>query len=1214
MFNFMKKIRFPTFTLLLASIFFLSTKVATAQVDIPEPTPPPRAISKAFGLDPFYQQWIDVGGMPVLASAKVNSYAVKEAAYLINQMIGHRQDILQAMAEDGVRFSVMAHNELTTQIPEHSHLRPKFFNDHRSRGLGGQTTTCGEENLLNYQGDPYWTENVLIHEFAHTLHTIGLNTVDPSFDVRLRIMYEAALEAGLWQGTYASTNHHEYWAEGTQSWFNVNEEHGPLHNHVNTRRELRDYDPDLAALLIEVYGDRRWRYTPPATRTHLPHLQGFNPEDSPTFEWPPDLIELYYQLENSDSDGSGEWVNLPPHDPSELASLNGPRTIGGDTEILLVNFTGIDVLLYHVDSDGTETFHARQSQDIRSFGTNAGDIWLLKDENDDDLAVFRAEKKTGRILVERELLGLPPAPTFVENELTDSIPGPKIEGPWLWMIAPTGKIGGSEAAASGIDWLAEVSNNSVTEQQVATSGVTAGDEVGNRVWTLRELSATDEDNINKVMNATGLGTGNIEYHVAYGYISLDSPDEQNTRMFVGSDDAVKVWLNGVLVHDNPVNRGATDYQEDFPVTLKQGTNILLVAVYELWGGWSGFFGFENDAVYSLVITPVVQVGASERPPMYWINVKSGTLHRLVGAEVENLVPNVRNATGLAMDVTGSKLYWTERTGDSTGRIRRANLDGRNVQLVKNLTSVPHDIALDAANGKIYVTNAWGKVQRLDVDGSNFQPNLITGLERPSGLALDVSGGKVYWAETTGRIRRANLDGSNVEDVATGLGPPISIAIFDNTVYWTEKIDENSGEIRFVNLQGNVVTRNSFTQGFPIGIAVDSVENKLYWTTSHGKIGRQNLDGSNFQPNFVTGLSAPGTLALRVETPVDVETPVVAATDAVVSISPSPVISPAVGERLTLNLKITAGEAVAGYQFIVRFDPTALRYVESGNGEYLPTGAFFVQPVVNRDRVELAATALAGVSNGDGTLATITFEVMAVKPSTLTLSEPLFADDQGNTFLPRVEGGEITEPPELKGDVNADGVVNIQDLVLVASSFGETGENSADINADGVVNIADLVLVAGALGATAAAPSIQAESLKLLTAADVRQWLSQAHRLNSSHVDYQRGLLVLEQLLAALAPKETSLLPNYPNPFNPETWIPYQLATSGDVKITIYDARGIVVRRLELGYRQAGYYTHRSRSAYWDGCNALGEHVASGLYFYHLEAEGVSLLRKMVTLK
>ena len=792
--------------------------------------------------------------------------------------------------------------------------------------------------------------------------------------------------------------------------------------------------------------------------------------------------------------------------------------------------------------------------------------------------------------------------------------GPKIEGPWLWTIVPTGGSGGRAAAVSGRDWLATASGGAVREQQIATHGAIAGAAVGNKAWTPGKLAPTGGDNITRMVNAIGLGTGDIDNHVAYGSIAFHSPRQQNTKLYVGSDDAVKVWLNGVLVHNNPIDRGSSDYQDAFPVTLKQGKNILLVAVYEQAEEWSGFFGFEKDAVYSLVITPVVQVGASERPPMYWINVKSGTLHRLVGAEVENLVPSVQNATGLAIDVAGGKLYWTEKTGNSTGRIRRASLDGRNVRLVKNLTSVPHSIALDAANGKIYVTNAWGKIQRLNVDGSNFQPNLITDLESPKGLALDVSGGKVYWTEMSGRIRRANLDGSNVEDVATGLGTPINIAIFDNTVYWTEKIGENSGEIRFVNLQGNVVTRNSFTQGFPVGIAVDAVERTFYWTTSHGKIGRQALDGSNFQPNFVTGLDAPGAFVLNVETPVDVETPVVAATDAVLSISPSPVISPAVGERLTLNLKITAGEAVAGYQFIVRFDPTALRYVESGNGEYLPTGAFFVQPVVNRDRVELAATALAGVSNGDGTLATITFEVMAVKASTLTLSETLFADDQGNTFLPRVEGGEITEPPELKGDVNADGVVNIQDLVLVASSFGETGENSADINADGVVNIADLVLVAGALGATAAAPSIQAESLKLLTAADVRQWLSQAHRLNSSHVDYQRGLLVLEQLLTALAPKETLLLPNYPNPFNPETWIPYQLATSGDVKITIYDARGVVVRRLELGYRQAGYYTNRSRAVYWDGCNGLGEHVASGLYFYHLEAEGVSLLRKMVTLK
>ena len=244
--------------------------------------------------------------------------------------------------------------------------------------------------------------------------------------------------------------------------------------------------------------------------------------------------------------------------------------------------------------------------------------------------------------------------------------GPKIEGPWLWTIVPTGGSGGRAAAISGIDWLAVASGGAVREQQIATHGAIAGAAVGNKAWTPGKLAPTGGDNITQMVNAIGLGTGDIDNHVAYGSIAFHSPRQQNTQLYVGSDDAVKVWLNGVLVHSNPIDRASSNYQDAFPVTLKQGKNILLVAVYEETVLWSGFFGFEKDAVYSLVITPVVQVGASEgRPPMYWINVNSGTLHRLVGAEVENLVPNVRNATGLAIDVAGGKLYWTERTGDST---------------------------------------------------------------------------------------------------------------------------------------------------------------------------------------------------------------------------------------------------------------------------------------------------------------------------------------------------------------------------------------------------------------------------------------------------------------------------------------------------------------------------------------------------------------------
>ena len=167
--------------------------------------------------------------------------------------------------------------------------------------------------------------------------------------------------------------------------------------------------------------------------------------------------------------------------------------------------------------------------------------------------------------------------------------GGKIEGPWLWMIAPTGERGGANAASSGIDFLAQMSGGAVTESKIATNGATEGNRVGDKVWTVGKISPTDGNNLNKMANATGLGSGDINHHVAYGSITLDSPREQRTTMLAGSDDAVKVWINGELVHNNPVNRGASNFQDRFPVTLTEGKNILLIAVYEGGGAWSGFF-------------------------------------------------------------------------------------------------------------------------------------------------------------------------------------------------------------------------------------------------------------------------------------------------------------------------------------------------------------------------------------------------------------------------------------------------------------------------------------------------------------------------------------------------------------------------------------------------------------------------------------------------
>ena len=172
-------------------------------------------------------------------------------------------------------------------------------------------------------------------------------------------------------------------------------------------------------------------------------------------------------------------------------------------------------------------------------------------------------------------------------------------------------------------------------------------------------------------------------------------------------------------------------------------------------------------------------------------------------------------------------------------------------------------------------------------------------------------------------------------------------------------------------------------------------------------------------------------------------------NATVSVSPASVPSPAIGEPLTLSINIAGGEKVAGYQATVEFDSSALRYVESANGDFLPAGAFVVTPVVSGNRVTLAATSLAGESRGDGTLATVSFEVVAVKASSMSLADVVLSDSAGAGLRPEVENGQVVEPPQVTGDVNQDGVVNILDLVLVAGQLGQTGQNDADVNGDGI---------------------------------------------------------------------------------------------------------------------------------------------------------------------
>jgi len=228
--------------------------------DIGRVAPVPDTLRESLHLDPFYAKYTHYRGYPILSSEKVSDAALLEARHLVSGMLCDRDDVVAALIQRRCRFVVMAPDEQTTDVPEQRNMTPKDYWDKRARGLGGRITSCGEENLLNLKGDRYRNENILIHEFAHCIHEQGLRIVDPAFDARLKEVFDAAIEAGRWKDTYAATNHKEYWAEAVQSYFDCNAPKGGVHNDVNTREKLAEYDPELFELIDDVFKGSAFRY------------------------------------------------------------------------------------------------------------------------------------------------------------------------------------------------------------------------------------------------------------------------------------------------------------------------------------------------------------------------------------------------------------------------------------------------------------------------------------------------------------------------------------------------------------------------------------------------------------------------------------------------------------------------------------------------------------------------------------------------------------------------------------------------------------------------------------------------------------------------------------------------------------------------------------------------------------------------------------------
>lgn len=246
-------------------------------------------------LDPFYKKAVDAGGLWILSSERVDERALLEARYLILSMLKGRKDVRQAMVSKHVRLGVMSHDEFTTDIPEHRRL--SAWLNKRARGLGGNPVTCGEENLLNYRGDPYRGENILMHEFAHAIHHSGLRVLDKTFGAKLRAAFNKAKNSEQFAG-YGMSSAGEFWAEAVQSWFACNtaglvrkRDKGGKRKPLLNRADLKAHLPEIARLLAEAFGDNDWLYTTTDRRLDMPHLKGYDRNKAPSFKWPKHVIE-----------------------------------------------------------------------------------------------------------------------------------------------------------------------------------------------------------------------------------------------------------------------------------------------------------------------------------------------------------------------------------------------------------------------------------------------------------------------------------------------------------------------------------------------------------------------------------------------------------------------------------------------------------------------------------------------------------------------------------------------------------------------------------------------------------------------------------------------------------------------------------------------------------------------------------------------------------
>ena len=641
---------------------------------------------------------------------------------------------------------------------------------------------------------------------------------------------------------------------------------------------------------------------------------------------------------------------------------------------------------------------------------------------------------------------------------------------------------------------------------------------------------------------------------------------------------------------------------------------------------------------------------AEADKLYWTDDKG--IHRvdLDGGNMETPVPVLlRSPIGIAVDEKEGKIYWAD---SDTRKIQRSNLDGTNIEdIIAAKSGFPYYVAVDTSAGKLYWTDTH-IIQRSNLNGTEVE-EIVTSQDRvrwPRGIAVDEKNQKIYWADSdTRKIQRSNLDGTAIEDLDTeGLRNPLKVAVdpIAGKIYWTD-----IGTIFRSDLDGKNVEETVVGLDFPSAIVVDSVAEKLYWTEwKTGKIHRSDLDGTHIEEVFTTGVKRILGIAIDMDRqkiywtdykfPPKIQRANLDGTDIEMVITTE--LSPMGIALDTSEQKIYWTNPEAGKIQRANFDGTNIENLVI-DGLCWSSGI-----ALDTDGGKMYwADGCAGVhrANLDGTDVEILVAREIAHPNDVAV-------DANNGKIYWTNGqAETIQRANLDG-TNVEEVVEWRRVPQgIALDVKQGKIYSTEINFTTGSGIIRRLNFDGTESQTVLKPAnIDLRKTRLSYPWGIVvdpyggkiYWTDlnpgRIHRANLNGTDAQDfvtgvngGRFIALDLTQAMESwsvvnhqdkqptlwgriRGNALLPNFPNPFNPETWIPYQLAEPAHVRIQIYDVLGQLVRELDLGEQSTGSHLSRQRAASWDGRNDRGEVVSSGVYFYTLEAGNYQKTRRMTVVR